>query len=173
MDVAQLIVAVVGVIVTAGAGYLSYKVLILRPKPPADTAPPPPPARISVAIVTMGTQVLMVRRNFNAESLTWHFPAGQMNPGESAEHRAAREVQKETAVECRPEGVISERTHPQTGAHCTYVRCSYVRGDAHNADPQENAEVAWIEATEVRRKVTTDLDGAVQRFLDTLLTQSA
>ncbi|MGC2855956.1 NUDIX hydrolase [Novispirillum sp. DQ9] len=172
MDIA---LTLAGLIIAAIGTYYTYKAF--RATAPAGRrssgTPSAGASRIAVAVVVDGSRVLMVRRQYNPERLTWQFPAGQMNPGESPEHRAEREVRSETGVQCRPEAIIGERNHPQTQVHCSYVRCSYISGTATNADPQENSEVAWVDAVEVAARVSTDLDGEVLRFLDTLNAERA
>ncbi|MFF2146190.1 NUDIX hydrolase [Kitasatospora sp. NPDC058190] len=53
---------------------------------------------IAVAIVVQDGRVLMVRRRVAEGQLSWKFPAGEIEPGESPEAAAVRETAEETGL---------------------------------------------------------------------------
>lgn len=77
---------------------------------------------IAAAIIVDEGRVLMVRRNVKEGSLSWQFPAGEVEPGETNEQAAAREAEEETGVTVRPTQLLGERVHPNTGRSCSTSR---------------------------------------------------
>lgn len=129
-----------------------------------DQKPP-----ISMAIITDGGKALMIRRRQREGKLSWAFPGGGIEPGESAEQAAVREVAEETALEVKAVKVIGARIHPDTGADMTYVACEVVGGEAHVADAEELAEVAWVAHGDIPGLVPWGLFPPVQAHLDETL----
>lgn len=126
--------------------------------------------RVSMAIITSGDRVLMVRRRQQEGKLLWAFPGGGIEAGESAEQAAVREVAEEVALEVKSVRVLGARVHPQTGADMTYVACEPVAGEARVEDAEELAEVAWISLNEIPDYVPWGLFPPVQEYLDGELT---
>jgi 8-oxo-dGTP diphosphatase len=132
-----------------------------------DTTVTKPP--VSMAIITEGSKVLMVRRRQREGKLSWAFPGGGIEAGETAEQAAVREVTEETALEVKAVRVLGQRIHPDTGADMTYVACEPVAGEARVEDDEELAEVAWITLEEIPTYVPWGLFPPVQEFLDDVL----
>lgn len=125
--------------------------------------------RVSMAIITAGDRVLMVRRRQQEGKLLWAFPGGGIEAGESAEQAAIREVAEEVALEVKSVRVLGARVHPQTGADMTYVACEPVAGEARVEDAEELAEVAWIRLEEIPTYVPWGLFGPVQEYLESVI----
>jgi 8-oxo-dGTP diphosphatase len=53
---------------------------------------------ISAAIIVQDGRVLMIRRRVAEGELSWQFPAGGIEPGESPEDAAVRETAEETGL---------------------------------------------------------------------------
>jgi 8-oxo-dGTP diphosphatase len=121
---------------------------------------------ISAAIIVEDGKVLMVRRQVKEGALSWQFPAGQVEPGESAEEAAVRETREETAVTVRAMKELGNRVHPNTGRTMYYVACEFISGTAEVADAEELAEVAWCDRATLATNVPYPLFGPVQDHLD-------
>ncbi|MFH8751070.1 NUDIX hydrolase [Streptomyces rimosus] len=126
---------------------------------------------ISAAIIVGGGRVLMVRRRVKEGELSWQFPAGAIEAGETAEQAAVRETLEETGLTVEATKLIGERVHPKTGRSMSYTACSAISGEAHVADTEELAEVAWVAHSEISDYVPYGLFGPVQEYLDDALTR--
>ncbi|MET9697321.1 NUDIX hydrolase [Streptomyces sp. NPDC006529] len=125
--------------------------------------------RIAGAVVVHEDRVLLVRRRIAEGRLSWQFPAGKVELGESCEEAAVRETKEETGLDVIPAASLGERVHPITGRHVSYTACEMVAGTAHAADPDEVAEVAWVTLSELPQYVPYGLFEPVQRYLDAAL----
>jgi 8-oxo-dGTP diphosphatase len=56
---------------------------------------------IAAAIIARGGSVLLVKRRASEGKLSWQFPAGAIEEGESPEDAAVREAREETASPSR------------------------------------------------------------------------
>lgn len=124
---------------------------------------------ISMAIITDGEKVLMIRRRQREGKLSWAFPGGGIESGETPEQAAVRETVEETSLEVKAVKVIGARIHPNTGADMTYVACEPVGGEARVEDADELAEVAWVTLGEIPTYVPYGLFDKVQAYLDETL----
>jgi 8-oxo-dGTP diphosphatase len=126
---------------------------------------------IAAAIIVDDGRVLMIRRRVAEGELSWAFPAGGIEAGESPEDAAVRETAEETGLTVAAVKVLGERVHPQTGRAMAYVACGLIEGHAHVADADELAEVRWVGHGELPGLVPRGLFGAVQAYLDSVLPQ--
>lgn len=126
---------------------------------------------IAAAVVVDDGKVLLVRRRVAEGDLSWQFPAGGIEDGETPEQAAARETYEETGLSVDAQMLLGERVHPKTGRHMSYVVCQLVTGQAHVADADELAEVAWVAHAELPAYVPYGLFGPVQEYLDQHLPQ--
>jgi len=78
-------------------------------------------ATIAAAIVVDGGQVLMVRRRVKEGQLSWQFPAGAVEPGESDEDAAVRETLEEVGLVVSAEKHLGGRIHPATNRTMAYI----------------------------------------------------
>ncbi|MFI5758672.1 NUDIX hydrolase [Streptomyces sp. NPDC051569] len=124
---------------------------------------------ISAAIVVHGNRVLMVRRRISEGQLSWQFPAGEIEPGESPEEAAVRETLEETGLGVTALKPLGERVHPKTGRLMSYTACEFVTGTAEVLDTEELAELAWITHAEIPAYVPYGLFEPVQTYLDAVL----
>jgi len=98
---------------------------------------------VAAAIVTSELGVLIGRRVDGTPP--WAFIAGKIEPAESPEQAAVREVEEETGLLVRAAGVLGQRIHPQTGRTLVYVAAEPVHGTAVSvAAKDELAEVRWV-----------------------------
>ncbi|GGU59982.1 NUDIX hydrolase [Streptomyces albospinus] len=133
-------------------------------QPTADERP-----GIAAAIIVHEGCVLMVRRRISEGKLSWQFPAGEVESGESREDAAVRETKEETGLNVSAVKLLGERVHPATGRLMSYTACEVVSGTAHIADTEELAELAWVAHDEIPEYVPYGLFGPVQQYLDTAL----
>ena len=127
---------------------------------------------IVAAIIVQDGKVLMVRRRMREGTLSWQFPAGESESGETAEDTAIRETREETALDVAADSVLGERVHPATGRHMLYVSCHVTGGTARVADEDELAEVAWCGLNDLRANVPTGLFPAVDEYLTAALSSA-
>lgn len=126
---------------------------------------------IAAVIVVQDRGVLMVRRRVAEGQLSWQFPAGEVEAGETSEQAAVRETREEVGMSVNAVKVLGERVHPKTGRRILYVACSVEAGTAYVADDDELAEVAWVRLAEIPEYVPYGLFDPVQRHLDDALSQ--
>jgi 8-oxo-dGTP pyrophosphatase MutT (NUDIX family) len=126
----------------------------------ADTRP-----AIAAAIVVAGGRVLMIRRRVVEGELSWQFPAGKVEPGESDEGAAVRETAEETGVIVRAVRHLGRRIHPATGRVMIYIACEAVRGTASVADPAAVAEVEWCDRAALAERVPLPFFAPVAEYL--------
>ena len=121
---------------------------------------------ISAAIITSENRVLMVRRRIKEGELSWQFPAGAIEAGETPEQAAVRETLEETGLEVEATSLIGQRVHPKTQREMSYTACSVLGGDAHVADADELDAVAWVALDEIPEYVPYPLYDRVQEYLN-------
>ena len=124
---------------------------------------------IAAAIVTDAGRVLMVRRRVSEGQLSWQFPAGEIELGESPEQAAVRETQEETGLTVKAASLLGERVHPKTGRRMSYTACEVLSGTATVVDTDELDALAWITRAEIPEYVPYGLFDAVQAHLDEVL----
>lgn len=136
-----------------------------------QTAERPPVASV---IVTSEGRVLMTRRKAGEGKLLWAFPGGEVEPGETAETAAEREVREELGLQVRAVRVLGERVHPQTGRLMQYVAAEVLSEYASVLklkvlDEEELDEARWCTLEEIPGLVPWGLFGPVQEHLDEVL----
>ncbi|OKJ16846.1 NUDIX hydrolase [Kitasatospora sp. CB01950] len=121
---------------------------------------------IAAAIVVQGGRVLMVQRRIAEGELSWQFPAGEIEAGETPEEAAVRETAEEVGLTVKAVELLGERVHPKTGRQMSYTACEVVAGTATVVDTEELAELAWITYEQVAEYVPYGLFEPVQAYLD-------
>src|SRR5439155_1719649 len=119
---------------------------------------------IVAAIIVDDRRVLMVRRRVREGDLSWQFPAGELEPGESFDAAAVRETREEVGVTVKAARLLGERIHPATGRQMAYVACQLLDGVATVVDEDELDEVAWCTRSELAARVPHALFPAVQEY---------
>jgi 8-oxo-dGTP diphosphatase len=123
-------------------------------------------APIAAAVIIRDGEVLMVRRRVKEGELSWQFPAGEVEPGESGDDAAVRETREETGLSVRASGQLGTRVHPDTGRTMLYVACEIGDGTGYVADEEELAEVAWCDRATLAGYVPHPFFGPVQDHLN-------
>jgi len=118
---------------------------------PATTTPDGRPIVASAIIVRDG-RVLMTKRRWPEGPLRWNYITGQVEPGESPEQAAIREVREEVGLDVAIERKLGERVHPSSGRYMIYFACQIIStGEPHVVDHEENAEVRWATLDEAAK----------------------
>ncbi|MBA0127908.1 NUDIX hydrolase [Haloechinothrix sp. YIM 98757] len=124
---------------------------------------------IAAAIIVQDGKVLLVQRRVKEGSLSWQFPAGEAEEGESAGQAAVREAREETGLTVAESKVLGERVHPATGRTMAYVACHVVEGSASVVDDDELADLAWLKHDQLAEYVPHGFYEPVQEYLDAAL----
>lgn len=124
---------------------------------------------ISAAIIVADGKVLMVRRRVSEGELSWQFPAGAVEAGESMEEAAVRETLEETGLTVEAVKLIGDRVHPKSKRFMGYTAARIISGEAHVADDEELDAVAWVAHSEITDYVPYPLYDRVQEYLDAVL----
>ena len=130
---------------------------------PAPGSPPAPP--IAAAVIVKGGRVLLVQRRVKEGSLSWQFPAGAVEEGESPGQAAVRETKEETGLTVSETEILGQRVHPATGRTMIYVACQVMNGEARVADEDELADFVWSDREGLTRYVPYGFYEPVQQYL--------
>lgn len=124
---------------------------------------------IAAAIIVQDGKLLLVQRRVSEGSLSWQFPAGAVEPGETFEQAAVRETAEEAGLTVQAVKVLGERVHPNTGRLMGYVACDVVSGEARVTDADELADIAWATPDQFGDYVPYGFAPAVQEYLSVTL----
>lgn len=132
--------------------------------PTPDEQPP-----IAAAIIVHDGKVLLVKRRVSEGTLSWQFPAGAIESGESPEQAAVREAKEETGLTVISTKILGERVHPDTNRTMVYVLCDLTEGRACITDTEELTEFAWADRDLLSQYVPHGIYRGVQEYLDIAL----
>jgi 8-oxo-dGTP diphosphatase len=124
---------------------------------------------IVAAVIVQDGRVLMVRRRVREGSLSWQFPAGELESGETFDETAVRETREEVGLVVKAIRVLGERVHPATRRQMAYVACEPISGTAELVDEEELDALAWCTKAELDERVPQPLFSAVQDHLEQML----
>jgi len=124
--------------------------------------------KAAIAIVIKDKQVILVKRKYAEGKLRWQFPAGIIRPTIQKEEVVKSETKKETGVICNISKYLGNRIQPDTNTDAYYYLCDYASGEIDNLQPEENEEVKWVDAKEVKNYITSDLYKPVEEALESL-----
>src|SRR5262245_51974776 len=124
---------------------------------------------IAAAIIVANGKVLLVRRRVSEGELSWQFPAGAVEPGETPEVAAVREAHEETMLVVQATRRLGERVHPATGRSMVYIACEVIAGDAAVGDEDELDEIDWCDRATLVEHVPYPFYGPVQEYFDAVL----
>ena len=111
-----------------------------------------------------GTEVLLVHRPRYGD---WTFPKGKLEPGETDEQAALREVEEETGLHCELGAELPSTSYRDLKLRSKSVRYWALRPVAGEAAPtNEVDEVRWLPLDEAERLLSYDRDVAVLRALE-------
>ena len=105
--------------------------------------------RVAMAIVVQDGKALMTHRRYKEPAFQWNFVSGEVEPGETPEDAALREVREEVGLEVAIEHRLGDRIQPVSERHMHYFICRVLGGALDLVDHEENTEVAWCSLDEV------------------------
>jgi len=127
---------------------------------------------IALGIVLHNDCVLLAERakgetGGNNEKLSWVFPGGKLEAGETPEQAVIREVAEETGYAVTAERRITEVEHPNFPVYVYYIACSLKR-KAYVATPTDSAiqNSQFVPKNEIKSYVTSSINPVVAKFLD-------
>jgi 8-oxo-dGTP diphosphatase len=124
---------------------------------------------IAAAIIVQDGKLLLVQRRVSEGALSWQFPAGAVEAGETFEEAAVRETAEEAGLTVEAVKMLGERVHPKTGRLMGYVACEVKSGTAYVADAEELSDLAWATPDQFSDYVPYGFAPMVQEYLSELL----
>lgn len=120
------------------------------------TTPDPPrlPRNVTSvgALVRRGDELLVVRMTYGPSRGRYMLPGGLLDPGETLEQAAVREVREETGVRARVVGLVGLRSRydPRDGSNDTYTLW-LLEHEAHEPVPdgRENDDARYLPFVEL------------------------
>lgn len=105
---------------------------------------------VAVVLVRDGRILACSRPSGKPHAGMWEFPGGKIEPGETPEDCAVREIREELAAEIVPLGAIHEMEHDYGDK---FVRVSFYAAELRSGEPQsrEGQEIRWLEPEELER----------------------
>lgn len=104
-----------------------------------------------VGMVFHDGKILVVKKSYGATKGLWTLPGGFVNPDETIDMAAAREVKEETGLDATAESIVAVRSGVlRKGIHDTLLvfRLRLAGGDLERCE-REIAEVAWLTPQEI------------------------
>jgi 8-oxo-dGTP diphosphatase len=100
---------------------------------------------VAVCYIVRDSQLLMVQRKVRRGAPEWGGPSGNVEPGETPEEAAVREVREEVGLAIEVVHRLGDRVHPASGRHLVYFACRILAGEATVIDHDEIAAVEWCD----------------------------
>ncbi len=119
-----------------------------------------------LGIMRRGDCMLVIQRASRVKApLTWCFPGGHIEQGESQPEALVREMQEELGVQVEPgEFLMTQTKHGgRLVLHCWSA--TIIDGEPA-ANPQEVADIVWLTSDEIRRH--DDILPGMTDILDTI-----
>lgn len=135
--------------------------------PMTDPGTLPELPHIALAIITSDRGVLIEHRKDNIPP--WTFPAGEVEPGETAAACLIRRVPAETGIEITPVTMLGRRIHPRTGRVMVYITASASgEPDPQVLDTDDLDAVEWAGLETIRERMP-DMYQPVREHLEAVL----
>ena len=126
--------------------------------------------KIALGIVRRNDEVLLIERRrkeqgLNDESLNWVFPGGEIEPGETNNSAAEREVYEETGYTVEAVKVLDHLQHPTFPAYVYYIACNLANIAPDKVDDSGVLQVQWVQISKLGSFVTSSLNIKVMDYL--------
>ena len=107
--------------------------------------------RVAAAVVWRGDRLLMTQRPPGGPlGLSWEFPGGKIEEGESPEHALVREIHEELGVEATPLELLAVETHDYP--HGLEIEIAFIRCALASLDLERGSgihDIQWWRLDEV------------------------
>ncbi|MGH8907205.1 MAG: NUDIX hydrolase [Egibacteraceae bacterium] len=123
-------------------------------------------AQVVVAIITRDHKVLLVRRRQPEGALSWVFPGGGVEPGETEIRAVEREVCEEVGIHVHAHTRLGQRIHPDSGRLLAYWVCEPLSGNGAVVDIDELDLLRWVTPSEAIAMTATSLYPPVRLHLE-------
>ncbi len=120
---------------------------------------------VTLSGIGSAAQVLAVQRRKSEGALSWQFPGGEVESGESEEVAVERETREETGVLAEVVERLGERVHPSTGRRISYWHLKYIGGTPLLGDDDDLQKASWVPVGDVASLFTTAIFPPVEELL--------
>jgi 8-oxo-dGTP diphosphatase len=131
---------------------------------------------VAACYIVRNGRLLMVKRRIRNGAPEWTGPSGNVEPGETPEEAAVREVAEEVGLTVAVSHRLGERVHPATGRHLIYIVCECIAGEAAVVDHEEITAIEWCDVATVFER-WGGLEGGiyppVREYLERVLASTA
>ena len=118
-----------------------------------------PEVHAAGGVVRRGERVLLVHRPKYDD---WTFPKGKLDPGESFEEAALREVEEETGLHCELGDELESTTYRDRHRRVKLVRYWEMTVVGGEFEPNDEVdELRWVTPGEARRMLSYERDRAI------------
>jgi mutator protein MutT len=123
---------------------------------------------IVLAIITFQSRVLIIHRSKKdraVQGLSWAFPGGKIEKGETIEQALNREVKEEVGIELEDSTLVFAKVVPQTTILALYYHCPLSSEQKVITNSQEVVDYAWVTGEEALRRFTSHVSDEVKTLL--------
>ncbi len=106
-----------------------------------------------LGIIECDGRVLLIQRSANVKApLTWCFPGGHIEDGETQPEALVREMREELNIDVEPGSYLMTQTKRdgRLVLHCWSAHI--LNGQKPMMNPREIAQIVWLTADEIRRQ---------------------
>ena len=122
------------------------------------------PIEVVRCIVTHEGKLLLVHRADKDPQLSWAFPGGTVEDGETVDQTAVRELKEETNIDGEVVRIIGDRIHPYSKKHMAYVAMKPTSFDILVGD--EDLDLCqWIDIADVDTVLGSSVYEKVREYL--------
>jgi len=104
---------------------------------------------IAAAVIAHDGRVLLVRARAKG-MVSWTFPAGTIEDGESASQAATRQVRQAADLGVVSSKVLGDQVHPTTGRKVIYVACDLLDGNSFVVPYSRSSDCCWMKRAELK-----------------------